>query len=65
MNLTIGTFISSVDNIIKNKNASDRKDKTILSDMTPQTESTVFSTSIQAKYHVLQSKLRTKLSDAL
>lgn len=64
MNLTIGTFISSIDNIIKNKNASDRKDKTILSDMTPQTESTVFSTSIQAKYHVLQSKL-SKLQNEL
>ena len=64
MNLAIGTFISSLDNIIKNKNASDRKDKTILSETTHNVESTVFSTSIKAKYHVLQSKLN-KLQNEL
>lgn len=64
MNLAIGTFISSLDNILKNKNASDRKDKTILSETTQNVESTVFSTSIQAKYHVLQSKLN-KLQNEL
>ncbi len=64
MNLAIGTFISSLDNIVKNKNASDWKDKTILSDTAPHVESTVFSTSIQVKYQVLQSKL-SKLQNEL
>ncbi len=64
MDLAIGTFISSIDNIIKNKNASGRKDKSLVSESTPQVESTVFSTSIQAKYHVLQSKLN-KLQNEL
>lgn len=64
MNLAIGTLISSLDNIVKNKNASERKDKSILSDTSPLSQPTVFSSSIQAKYQVLQSKL-SKLQNEL
>ena len=64
MNLAIGTLISSLDNIVKNKNASERKDKSMLSDTSPLSQPTVFSSSIQAKYQVLQSKL-SKLQNEL
>ena len=63
MDLAIGTLISSIDNIVKNKNASARKDKGVLSDANPVAQPTVFSSSIQVKYQVLQSRLSRLQND--
>jgi len=64
MDIVTGKLISSLDSIIKNKNASEKKDKTVISTQVPSAEPTVFSASIQVKYQVLQSKLN-KLQNEL
>ena len=64
MDIVTGKLISSLDNIIKNKNVSERKEKSVISSQVPVSEPTVFSASIQVKYQVLQSKLN-KLQNEL
>ena len=64
MDIVTGKLISSLDNIIKNKNVSERKEKSVISSQVAVSEPTVFSASIQVKYQVLQSKLN-KLQNEL
>lgn len=61
MNVALGTLISSLDNLVKNKNAADKK--TSVSANTTDVETPIFSASIQARYQVLQSKLSKLQND--
>ncbi|HMX32263.1 MAG TPA: hypothetical protein PKC66_08500, partial [Leptospiraceae bacterium] len=61
MNVALGTLISSLDNLVKNKNAANKK--TSDAAQNAGVESPIFSASIQARYQVLQSRLSKLQND--